>query len=273
MRWHHEAAVAPKRSGLDGVLPYRAGVFCLLLSLLLMSAPRASAAAGLESNAVEALPLSSKARSPQAPEVLGLMLQAVANLETHVLGKALGLLHNEDLVVNAGLASLLAQSTYVPRPQREQFLRDVTNLAQQISALHLSGDLQRQEAAERELRTVKDTFQRLLSYFPKAVVASAQVEAAKHLCPTHPDQVGNQGDLCSKCGQPLDQQLRLLPEFCGVPLTGGAFIQSTVHVARPLIVGEPTRATLRLTHTNGLPVYGSDLNPSHGERIHLFLID
>jgi hypothetical protein len=213
------------------------------------------------------------ARYPLAPEALGLMLQVLGKLEEHVEDKDLVSIHAEDVILQAGLQALVQQVQHVPAEQREAFQSEVIQLGRQVGELHLAADLRHQSDAEGELRRVQATFQHIKSYFPRNILAAAQASAEHYVCPVHSEVQGRKTDHCSKCGQSLEQEVRLLPEFCGFPLTSGPSLTATVRVERALVAGQPTDAVLKLARTDGAAVYPSDLMVSHTERIHLLLID
>jgi heavy metal-binding protein len=208
-----------------------------------------------------------------APEALGLMLQVMGKLEDHVTDKDLVSIHAEDVILQAGLHALVQQIQHVPAGQREAFEREVVQLGQRVGALHLAADLRRQDEAEGELRLVQATFTRIEAYFPRAILTAAQAAADRYTCPVHSDIQGKKTDHCSKCGQALEQEIRLLPEFCGFPVSSGSSLTATVRVDRPLVAGEPALAVLKLARTDASAVYPSDLMVTHTERIHLLLID
>lgn len=212
-------------------------------------------------------------RYPLAPEALGLMLQVLGKLEEHVEDKDLVSIHAEDVILQAALQALVQQVQHVPAEQREAFQREVIQLGRQVGELHLAADLRHQSDAEGELRRVQATFQQIKSYFPRNILAAAQALAEHYVCPVHSEVQGKKTDHCSKCGQSLEQEVRLLPEFCGFPLTSGPSLTATVRVERTLVAGQPTDAILKLARTDGAAVYPSDLMVSHTERIHLLLID
>ena len=231
-------------------------------------------------SAVSALPPpagslpTASARFPLAPEALGLMFQVVTKLQEHVRTGDLVSLHTEDVILQAGLGALGQQSSFIPPERREEFQKAVAEFGQHVGALHLAGDLGRQPEATTELEHVQSSFATIQAFFPPAVVATGRAAAEAFACPSHPDVHGKREETCPKCGQPLEQQVRLLPEFCGFPLSNGPSVSATVRVDHPLLLGEPVKATLQLRRaSNGNPVYPSELIVTHTERVHLLLVD
>jgi hypothetical protein len=214
------------------------------------------------------------ARFPLAAEALGLMFQVMSKLQEHVRTRDLVSIHTEDVILQAGLGALGQQAPHVPSERRDAFKKDVAEYGQHVGALHLAADMGQQQESEKELRHVETAFDQLTAYFPKSIVDSARMTAEFFTCPSHPDKQGKRQALCPKCGQPLDQPIRLLPEFCGFPMSSGPSINATVRTDRPLKIGEPVKAVLQLIRSsNGAPVYPSDLIVTHTERVHLLVVD
>jgi len=208
-----------------------------------------------------------------AAEALGLMMQVVGNLEEKVQNKDLTSLHSEDLILGASLTAIIQQTNRMELAGRENFNGDVTQFARQVAALHFAGDTQQQDLAEKQFRLVREAFERITQHFPPKTVASAQAAASQYLCPAHRDVRGQKTDFCPKCGAPMNQLVRLLPAYCGFPTAARQSVRATVRISKPLAVGEPVNAYLRLSKTDGSPVYPYDLITAHTERIHLLIID
>lgn len=207
-----------------------------------------------------------------AAEALGMMLQVVANLEDNVRSKDLVSIHSEDVVLSASVAAIQRQASRLAPDQQAAFITDLTNLVQHVSALHFAGDTGKQAQAEGEMVLVREAFGRIQARFSSKTVDDAQNLASRYTCPTHHDIQGKRTDMCVKCGQPMEQRVRLLPEFCGFP-AGGQTVAATVRIVHPLVVGDPAKAVLQLRRKDGAPVYPSDLITAHTEKIHLFIID
>ena len=208
-----------------------------------------------------------------AIEALGMMIQVVAKLEETVRSNDLVSIHSEDLVLNESLAAILQEADRLEPARREPFRVDVTRLGRHVGALHLAGDTQQQDLAEKTLRSVIEAFDGIKTYFPTATVALAQEAASQYLCPAHRDVRGKRTDFCPKCGLAMDQQVRLVPAFCGFSVPSKQSIRASVRTDRPLVKGEPANAFLCLSKADDSPVYPYDLITTHTEKIHLLIID
>ena len=142
-----------------------------------------------------------------------------------------------------------------------------------MSALHVAADLNQQAKSETELGKVLESFAKVKAYFPKEVVAQAQIYLETFTCPMHRDIIGKRTDFCPKCGMPLDQMSRLLPSNSGFPSPEQQTVRASVSTAAPLSVGQPVAALLKLQRPNGDPVSPSDLIETHTKKVHLLIVD
>src|SRR6185503_17164847 len=134
--------------------------------------------------------------------------------------------------------------------------------AQNVSNLHLAGDLGQQAKAESELKKVQNSFEKIKGFFPEWTVAAAAKSTNVFMCPMHRDVVGGRTNFCAKCGMELDQLIRVLPPDTDIP-GRGQVVKASVHADAPLTVGKPCTAVLRLEKMNGDPVYLTDLVETH----------
>ncbi len=208
-----------------------------------------------------------------ATEALGMMVQVIGQLEEKVQGKDLASIHSEDLILNESLAAILQQSDQIEAARREQFQQDVKQFGQQVASLHLAGDTGRQTLAEQHVRSALETFARIQTHFPKTTVEAARGVAARYLCPAHYDVRGKKMAACPKCGSPLNQQVRLLPPFCGSLISSRQSARASVRTDQPLVPGQTVTAYIQLSQPDGSPLFPSDLILSHTEKIHLLIID
>lgn len=206
-------------------------------------------------------------------EALGMLYQVVAGLEETVRAHDLLSIHSEDMVLAASLVAIRQQARRVEQARRESFRLEVERFAQHVGALHLAGDLQQQSTAEEKLRAVQESLGRIQGCFAPSTVAAAEQAASQWLCPAHRDIRGRRTDNCPKCGARLDQRVRILPEFCGLPMPSQRTMTGKLHAADPLAPGRPVKAFLDLNKLDGAAVLPSDLILAHTERIHLLLID
>jgi hypothetical protein len=206
-------------------------------------------------------------------EALGMLLQVVAGLEEIVRSKDLASIHSEDMVLAASMVAIQQQARRVDDDRREGFRAEVEKFAQNVAALHLAGDLQQQTMAEEKLQAVKNSLEHIKGCFKPAAAAAAEVAAAQWMCPSHRDIRGTRTDTCPKCGAQLDQRVRILPEFCGLPTPARQSMTAKIHTDKPLVPGQPVKGFLDLNKMDGSAVYPPDLIVAHTERIHLLIID
>jgi hypothetical protein len=204
---------------------------------------------------------------------LAMLWQVVMQLEHHVQSKDLSAIHNEDVILAAAGRELLAQADAIASNQSDDFKASLTAFCSRVSALHVVADLNQQANSETELGRVLESFAKVKAYFPKEVVAQAQIYLETFTCPMHRDIIGKRTDFCPKCGMPLDQMSRLLPSNSGFPSPGQQTVRASVSTAAPLSVGQPVAALLKLQRTNGDPVSPSDLIETHTKKVHLLIVD
>ena len=243
---------------------------CLFLFGIIATSGAANAAPQeiRRSNAPNAtLPSIVQARS------LAMLCQVVMQLEHHVQSKDLSAIHNEDVILAAAGRELLAQADAIASNQSDDFKASLTAFCSRVSALHVVADLNQQAKSETELGKVLESFVRVKAYFPKEVVAQAQIYLETFTCPMHRDIIGKRTDFCPKCGMPLDQVSRLLPSNSGFPSPGQQTVRASVSTAAPLSVGQPVAALLKLQRPNGDPVSPSDLIETHTKKVHLLIVD
>jgi len=208
-----------------------------------------------------------------AAEALGMLLQVVGNLADKVQTKELDSIHSEDVILSASVNALLHQATFMELPRRNPFRAEVTQFSQHVAALHLAGDTRREAAAVKELQNVQASFDRIKTYFPETALAAARHAASVFTCPRHRDVIGQRTDTCPKCAGQLDQQVRLVPAFCGLPTPNTNPVRATVRTEQSLATGTVVTAFLQLTRADRTTVYYADLITAHTERIQLLLID
>jgi len=206
-------------------------------------------------------------------EALGMLLQVVAGLEEIVRAGDLASIHSEDMVLAASMVAIQQQARRVDDGHRDAFRAEVEKFAQNVAALHLAGDLQQQTVAGENLQAVKSSLERIKGCFKPATVAAAETAASHWMCPSHRDIRGTRTDTCPKCGALLDQRVRILPEFCGLPTPARQSMTAKIHTDQPLVPGQRVQAFLDLNKTDGSVVYPPDLIVAHTERIHLLIID
>jgi len=204
---------------------------------------------------------------------LAMLWQVVMELEHHVQSKDLSAIHNEDVILGAAGTELLAQADAIASSQSDDFKASLTAFCSRVSALHIVADLNQQANSESELGKVLESFTMVKAYFPKEVVAQAQVYVETFTCPMHRDVIGKQSGFCPKCGMPLDQVSRLLPSSSGFPSPGQQIVRASVSTAAPLTVGQSVAALLKLERPNGGPVSPSDLIETHTKKVHLLIVD
>jgi Heavy metal binding domain len=204
---------------------------------------------------------------------LAMLWQVVMQLEHHVQSKDLSAIHNEDVILAAAGRELLAQADAIASNQSDDFKASLTAFCSRVSALHVVADLNQQANSETELGRVLESFAKVKAYFPKEVVAQAQIYLETFTCPMHRDIIGKRTDFCPKCGMPLDQMSRLLPSNSGFPSPGQQTVRASISTAAPPSVGQPVAALLKLQRPNGDPVSPSDLIETHTKKVHLLIVD
>jgi len=240
------------------------------LACLGFAAQPARAADATNTDAVSAIVTNYFASSTEA---LGMLLQVVAGLDDTVRARDLASIHSEDMVLAASMVAIQQQARRVDDDRREAFRTEVEKFAQNVAALHLAGDLQQQNVAEEKLQAVKDSLERIKGCFKPTTVAAAETAASHWMCPSHRDVRGTRADTCPKCGAQLDQRVRILPEFCGLPTPARQSMTAKIHTDQPLLPGQRVKAFLDLNKMDGSAVYPPDLIVAHTERIHLLIID
>jgi len=202
-----------------------------------------------------------------------MLLQVSRNLEEKVQKKDLSTIHSEDLILSASLAALEQQASRMEPEKGKQFTQQLADLNQQVSKLHYAGDTGQERLAEEEFAIVRRSFDSIKGFFPATIVSEARAMGEMWVCPAHADVVGKRDEFCPKCGALLDQQSRILPAFCGLPMPGRNSTRVAVGVNHPLARGESAECSLQLTRSDGSQIFDSDLLYSHGAKIHLLLID
>jgi Heavy metal binding domain len=217
--------------------------------------------------ASQALPVAAQAR------LLGMLSQVVMQLEHYVRSKDLSAIHDEDIVLEATATEILARAGAIVPNRAGDFKSSVTAFCSRVSALHLVADLNQQAGSEAQLARVLECFARVKMYFSKEAIARAQLYLETFTCPMHRDVVGKRTDFCPKCGMPLDQLVRVLPDNSGFALPGQQSVRASISTATPLTVGQPLTALLHLQRPDGDPVSLSDLIETHTKKIHLLTVD
>jgi heavy metal-binding protein len=228
------------------------------------TAPRSTAVTNVPGQAV---PLGTQAR------LLGMLSQVVIQLEHYVQSKDLSAIHDEDVILGAAASELLARADAIAPNRAADFKSSLTAFCARVGALHVVADLNQQVSSEAELAKVLESFARVKAYFSKEAVAQAQLYLETFTCPMHRDVVGKRTDFCPKCGMPLDQLFRILPDNAGFPVPGQETVRASVSTTAPLSVGQPVTALLRLQRPNGDPVSPADLIEMHTKKIHLLMVD
>lgn len=216
----------------------------------------------------------SSSQFEQTPQVRSLssLSQVVNQLESCVSKKDLSSIHNEDTILGVALNSMFQRLDIVAAAERGKFTNDLAQFAQSVSALHLAGDLGRQENAERELKNVQRSFDQVKSHFPEWTRAAADKSTNTFTCPMHSDVIGGRTNFCAKCGMELDRLVRILPPDSD-PRSLQLAVKASIRTSEPLAVGHPCSAVLKLERPDGSPVYLSELIESHTKRIHLLIVD
>src|SRR5580765_6882044 len=249
--------------------------FAFLRSIILVVATALTTIgfAKAQTNSSRQQPAVDNSRFASATEAWGMLLQVFGNLQEKVQKKDLTSIHSEDLILSASLAALERQASRMEAAKAAQFKYEIADFNRHVSSLHFAGDTQQQPLAEKELAAVTEIFQRIKGYFPASTLAVAQEMGSKYVCPTHTDVVGKRGETCSKCGAPLDQQVRVLPAYCGLPMPGKDSTRATITTDKPVAAGQAVTGYLQLSRTDGSIIYASDLLTVHGAKIHLLMID
>src|ERR1041384_2336704 len=76
---------------------------------------------------------------------LAMLWQVIMQLEHHVRKKDLAAIHNEDLILSAAAAELLAEAESIAPRKTKDFRSSLTILCSRVSALHLVADLNQQD--------------------------------------------------------------------------------------------------------------------------------
>ena len=215
----------------------------------------------------QALPLAAQAR------LLGMLSQVVMQLEHYVRSKNLSMIHDEDMILGATATELLGRANAIAPDRSGDFKSSVTEFCSRVSSLHLVADLDQQANSEAELAKVLESLGRVKMYFSKEAIAQAQLYLETFTCPMHRDVVGKCTDFCPKCGMPLDQLVRVLPDNSCFAVSGQQSVRASVSTAASLTVGQPVTALLHLQRRNGDPVSLSDLIETHTKKIHLLMVD
>ncbi len=206
-------------------------------------------------------------------ESLAMVIQIVRQLESYVRAKDLSSIHNEDVILGFALEELFSREDLVEQDQIQQYRADLTSFVQRVGALHLVADSNQQVEAESELHRVMKSFNKLKTYFSEPLLAAASKAAATFTCPMHADVVGQETDLCPKCGMMLDQVVRILPGRSDGRAAFRESLRASVRATEALTVGKPATLYLTLQKSNGDPVLPSDLIEAHTKKIHLLIID
>ncbi len=113
----------------------------------------------------------------------------------------------------------------------------------------------------------------LSKLYDPQLIAEAHALATQYRCPMHPEVVGREAALCSKCGMPLSSLVRLSPDSLNTRMTRYT-IKSRVESDAPLRVGVELKAHLILTSLeNGEPITLDQLREVHTRKIHLLIND
>jgi hypothetical protein len=142
-----------------------------------------------------------------------------------------------------------------------------------VADLHAAGDRFDQHGSEAELKKVHEAFAAIEKLYPEEVLAAARALASRYRCPMHPDVTGAKGDLCRKCGMPLDSQVRLSPFTLPEGARPATIVKASIHTDAPLTPGTKVTARLHLNNRTGEPIVPTDLREVHTQKIHLLIVD
>jgi hypothetical protein len=211
----------------------------------------------------------SAADDPLETRALAVLVQIEGSLAENVRTGELGQVHNEDAFLYSALAALSRAGEGELRKKLETL---VPALGRSVADLHAAADAFDRPLSLQRLQPAQRAFADVLAAFPPAAVERARELAARYTCPMHPDVVGPKDAECGKCGMPLDTIARV---WLGAApdLSKRATVSAKICTEKPLRVGEPADATLRLRSVLGEPLLLKDLREVHTEKIHLLVID
>src|SRR5205814_2548320 len=129
--------------------------------------------------------------------------QMMDRLHASIAKHDLSLIHNEDPVASAAVSTLISGLTNSPNVGAARVAWTI--LARDISSMHTAADAEEREACATLLKRVDDEFRNLQKDAEPTLLQAAHQYAERLTCPMHPDVIGVKGDICWKCGMPLDQ--------------------------------------------------------------------
>lgn len=135
-------------------------------------------------------------------------------------------------------------------------------LIRQIAPLQSGGDAKILESGLAELERLYDP----------QLLDQARALAQQYRCSMHPDVIGKKGDICPRCGMPLNVQVRLSVNSLA-SLFPVRIVKARVQADAPLRVGVKVNAHLTLTNLRNEPITLDQLREVHTRKIHLLIID
>ncbi len=138
--------------------------------------------------------------------------------------------------------------------------------------MHTASDMGRPDTAVALMKEVDQGFQKLQATADPEVLKAAHKLAERFTCPMHPDVIGAKGDICPKCGMPLDQPVVIMPSFLANGNAGHTLV-ATISTDGHLEPGKLAHGVLHLTRKTGHPVTMDQLIETHTRKIHLLIVD
>ena len=225
---------------------------------------------------VPAVTANPKRSSATPVELLAMMFQIVRSLEDQIGAKDLSMVHNESAAVDLAYSKFGQSTNSASLPatlNTSQFRACFAALRNEVSAMHTLADEGDLTNVEHQLTTIRETFNKFVAFFPEDTIAAARAAAERYMCPMHPEVTGTRTDLCTKCGMPLDQLVRVWPFSPDDRQLLQPTISMWARVAEPLSVGRPSKVDVLLLKGDGVPVANSDLIETHTQKIHLLIVD
>ncbi len=230
--------------------------FPSLLCALLPFLPLARADVPLPKNVLEPATVS------EAWNVIGL---ARKNLETLISEK-----RTDEIALQVSLCSPSIRTLVrlAPSPSATTSLDSLAvrafNFINIIAAGGIANDLPRVEAGYAGLR--REIEQMAAQFDAKTV------EAEIYYCPTHPENLSTDSQaMCQTCRERLLP--RRIPYSFIYTMPRAPTLNTTAQADAPLEAGKPTTVKLKLAHLDGSPAIPHELLLTHGQRMHLLLVD
>src|SRR5207302_6845694 len=129
----------------------------------------------------------------------------VQQLRDCVAARDLATIHNEHMMLNIAVTTLLQHDSIAGAEKRNDLQVMLVSFGRRVAGLHAAADAGDQARSEQQLQIVLAAFDEITALCGEELLKPARTMAERRTYPMHADVIGKRGDLCPKCGMLLDQ--------------------------------------------------------------------